>query len=86
VSRDSITSHQKFRKKLNLPFPLLSDPGGAVCEKYGVIKEKKMFGKSVKGIVRSTFVIDGKGAIAAVWHGVKVKGHVEDVLKSLAKK
>jgi len=80
VSRDSITSHEKFIKKFNLPFVLLADTESKVCESYGVIKEKNMYGKKVKGIARSTFLIDPEGKIAEVWRGVKANGHAEEVV------
>ena len=83
VSRDSVKSHQRFKSKLEIPFTLLSDPDGAVCKKYGVIKEKSMFGKIGLGIVRSTFVIDKKGVVREVYRGVKVQGHVEEVLEAV---
>jgi len=66
-----------------LPFILLSDPDGKVCEKYGVIKEKKLYGKTYKGIDRSTLVIDKKGKVAHIYRGVKVKGHIEELLSVL---
>jgi peroxiredoxin Q/BCP len=80
VSRDSVESHQKFKAKYDLPFPLLSDPEGKVCEKYGVIKEKK---PNRPGIVRSTFIIDEKGRVLHAYRGVKVKGHIEALLEAL---
>jgi peroxiredoxin Q/BCP len=83
VSRDSVVSHQKFKTKYDLPFPLLSDPDGKVCEKYDVIKEKNMYGKKVKGINRSTFIIDEKGRIIHAYSGVKVKGHIRQLLEAL---
>lgn len=61
----------------------MSDPDGTLCEQYGVLKEKKMFGKTFKGLVRSTFIIDAKGRIAAEWRNVKVRGHVQDVIAAL---
>lgn len=81
ISRDPISSHQKFIQKHNLPYLLLSDPEGEVCEKYGVLKEKSMFGKKFIGIERSTFIIDAEGKVAKVYRKVKVKGHVEEVLQ-----
>ncbi len=84
VSRDSLASHEKFTAKLDLPFLLLSDGDGKVCEKYGVIKEKTMYGKKVKGIERSTFVIDTDGKIKKVFRKVRVDGHVAEVLAALA--
>lgn len=81
VSRDSIASHQKFVQKQNLPFLLLSDPEGKVCEAYDVLKDKNMFGKKFKGIERSTFVIDREGKIAKAYRKVKAMGHVNEVLQ-----
>jgi peroxiredoxin Q/BCP len=84
VSRDTIASHEKFIAKLELPFLLLSDEDSAVCEKYDVIKEKTLYGKKVKGIERSTFIIDKQGKIKKIFRKVKVDGHVDDVLAALA--
>ncbi|MBH8605226.1 thioredoxin-dependent thiol peroxidase [Thermoactinomyces sp. CICC 10522] len=81
VSRDSVASHQKFVEKQNLPFLLLSDPDGKVCEAYGVLKDKNMFGKKFKGIERSTFVINEEGQIVKVYRKVKAMGHVKEVLQ-----
>ncbi len=83
VSKDSVASHQKFKAKHAIPFPLLSDPDKKVHEKYGVLKEKTMYGKKVIGVDRSTFLIDEKGKVTAVFRGVKVKGHVEKVIEAL---
>jgi peroxiredoxin Q/BCP len=80
VSRDSVASHQKFKAKYELPFALLSDPDGKVCEKYGVIKEKNMYGRKVSGIDRSTFIIDETGKIVHIYNGVKVQGHIRGLL------
>jgi peroxiredoxin Q/BCP len=80
VSKDSPTRHQNFKKKYGLKFKLASDEDGAVCERYGVWKEKKNYGRSYMGIERSTFLIDGKGVIRQVWRKVKVDGHVDEVL------
>ena len=85
VSRDSIASHEKFSQKLGLPFPLLSDPDNAVAKEYGAYGKKMMYGKPVQGTIRSTFLIDEKGKVAAMWSPVKVAGHAEQVLASLAK-
>jgi peroxiredoxin Q/BCP len=85
VSRDSIARHDKFKAKYDLPFPLVSDEDGAVCEAYGVWQEKKNYGKSYMGIVRSSFLIDEKGTIAAAWRNLRVKGHVEAVLEAAQK-
>lgn len=80
VSRDSLKSHENFKAKLELPFELLSDAEEAVCQQFGVIKMKNMYGKQVRGIERSTFVIDGKGVLRAQWRGVKAAGHAREVL------
>jgi len=85
VSKDGVNSHCKFIEKYNLAFNLLADESGEVCESYGVIKEKSMFGKKYLGINRSTFLINRVGKIAQIWDSVKVNGHVEEVLASLAK-
>ncbi len=83
VSRDALKSHQKFAEKFNLPFHLVSDMEEYACQAYGVIKMKNMYGRQVRGIDRSTFLIDPDGNIARIWRKVKVKGHVEDVLATL---
>ena len=83
VSPDSVSSHQKFKAKFSLPFGLLSDGSHAIAEAYGAWQEKSMYGRKYMGIVRSTFVIDEEGHIAEVHGKVKVKGHVEGLLKSL---
>ena len=80
VSRDSLKSHENFKSKMGFPFPLLSDPDEALCERFGVIKMKNMYGKKVRGIERSTFVVDKAGNLAREWRGVKVPGHAEEVL------
>lgn len=85
ISKDSVDSHCDFAKKYHLDFELLSDEDGKACEKYGVIKEKSMFGKKYMGIDRSTFLIDKLGRIVEIWRSVKVNGHVEEVLASLKK-
>jgi peroxiredoxin Q/BCP len=83
VSKDSVKSHDAFKEKYCLPFPLLSDPEGTMCEAYGVWKEKSMYGKKYMGIERSTFLIDEQGKIAKLWRKVSVPGHVEEVLKAV---
>jgi peroxiredoxin Q/BCP len=80
VSRDSLKSHEGFRAKMGFPFELLSDPDEKLCQQFGVIKMKNMYGRKVRGVERSTFVIDGKGALAREWRGVKVAGHAQEVL------
>lgn len=80
ISRDSIKSHNSFKEKFSLPFDLLSDTDETVCELYGVIKMKNMYGKQVRGIERSTFVVDTKGILQKEWRGVKVPSHAEEVL------
>jgi peroxiredoxin Q/BCP len=82
VSRDSVASHDKFKKKYGLTFPLLSDEEGKVTEAYGTWVEKSMYGRKYKGIDRSTFLIDPKGVIRGIWRKVKVPGHAEEVLKA----
>ena len=81
VSRDSMKSHEGFKAKMGFPFELISDPDEALCQLFGVIKMKNMYGKQVRGIERSTFVIDGAGVLRREWRGVKVPKHVDDVLK-----
>ena len=80
VSRDSVASHQKFKTKYQINFPLLADIDGKLCEAYGVWQEKVLYGRKSMGIVRSTFLIDAKGKIAALWPKVRVDGHVAEVL------
>ena len=80
ISRDSVASHDRFRAKHELPFPLASDEAGAAVEAYGVWVEKSMYGRSYMGIDRSTFLIDGQGRVRRVWRKVKVPGHVDEVL------
>jgi peroxiredoxin Q/BCP len=82
ISKDSVASHDKFKKKHGLPFILASDTGGDVCEKYGVWVEKSMYGRKYMGIERATFLLDGKGVVRGVWHKVRVPGHVAEVLKA----
>ncbi len=80
ISKDSVASHDKFKKKYELPFTLASDTEGKVCESYGVWVEKSMYGRKYMGIERATFLIDEKGVVRGVWHKVKVPGHVDAVL------
>jgi peroxiredoxin Q/BCP len=83
VSRDSIASHEKFKEKLKFPFDLVSDPDEKLCRAFDVIREKKLYGKTYMGVDRSTFVIDGKGVLRKEFRGVKVKGHVDEVLEAV---
>lgn len=83
ISRDSIKSHQNFKSKLELPFELLSDPDEAACTLFGVMKMKNMYGKQVRGVERSTFVIGRDNLILREWRGVKVPGHAEEVLAAV---
>jgi len=83
ISRDSLKSHENFKAKFEFPFELLSDADETACKAYGVIKMKNMYGKQVRGIERSTFLIDRKGELRREWRGVKVNGHVEEVLAAL---
>ncbi len=80
VSRDSVRSHENFKSKQDLPFELLSDADELLCAQFSVIKMKSMYGKQVRGIERSTFVIDAKGVLRREWRGVKALGHAQDVL------
>jgi peroxiredoxin Q/BCP len=80
VSRDSLKSHENFKAKMKFPFELLSDAEEQLCAQFGVMKMKNMYGKKVRGIERSTFVIDRDGTLAREWRGVKVPGHAEEVL------
>ena len=80
VSRDNMTSHEKFKQNLELPFDLIADTEEKLCHMFGVVKNKIMYGKKVKGIERSTFLIDGAGVLRGEWRGLKVAGHVEEVL------
>ncbi len=81
VSRDSLKSHENFKKKYELPFALISDPSEALCTQFGVMKNKMMYGKAVRGIERSTFVIDKSGTVLKLWRRVKITGHVDEVLE-----
>ena len=81
VSRDSIRSHENFKAKLKLPFELLSDRDEVLCTRFGVIRMKTLYGKQVRGIERSSFVIDENGVLLREWRGVKVSGHAEEVLR-----
>ncbi|MCA1245233.1 peroxiredoxin [Massilia sp. MS-15] len=81
ISRDSLRSHENFKAKLGLPFELVSDPEETVCTQFGVMKMKNMYGKQVRGIERSTFIIDAQGRLVKEWRGVKVNDHVAEVLE-----
>ncbi len=83
ISKDSVASHDKFKKKHELTFTLASDEGQDVCERYGVWTEKSMYGKKYMGIERSTFLVDRDGNVAQAWPKVKVPGHVDAVLKAV---
>jgi peroxiredoxin Q/BCP len=83
ISRDSLKSHENFRAKLGLPFELISDPDEAVCNQFGVMKMKTMYGKQVRGVERSTFVFDASGRLVKEWRSVKVNDHVNEVLEFL---
>ena len=83
VSRDDLKSHAKFAEKFSIPFPLLADVDGKVCEAYGCWVEKSMYGKKYMGIERSTFLIGKDGVLKAIWRKVKAEGHVEEVLGQL---
>lgn len=80
VSRDNLSSHEKFKKKYNYCFDLISDPDEKLCQVFDVIKEKNFYGKKVMGIERSTFVLNKKGVLVKEWRQVKVAGHVQEVL------
>ena len=84
VSRDSITSHEKFKKKFNYIIDLISDEDESLCNQFDVIKLKKLYGKEYMGIVRSTFVINPNGEILKQWDKVKVDGHAEEVLEFIS--
>ena len=83
VSRDNMASHEKFRQNLELPFELIADTEEKLCHMFGVVKNKIMYGKKVKGIERSTFLIDASGVLRGEWRGIKVAGHVEEVLAAV---
>ena len=83
ISRDSLKSHENFRTKQGLPFDLISDADEALCTLFGVIKMKNMYGKQVRGIERSTFLIDSKGVLRQEWRGVKADGHAAAVLEAV---
>ncbi|MCP1572127.1 MULTISPECIES: peroxiredoxin [Herbaspirillum] len=80
ISRDSLKSHENFKGKLEMPFELISDPDETLCTMFDVMKMKNMYGKQVRGVERSTFVIDAAGKVVKEWRGVKVPAHVDEVL------
>ena len=80
ISRDSLRSHEGFKARMKFPFELISDPEEALCSQFGVMKMKNMYGKQVRGIERSTFVVDAAGKLAHEWRKVKVPNHVDEVL------
>ena len=84
ISRDTARTHENFRAKHELPFELLADPEETACGQYGVMKRKNMYGRQVRGIERSTFLIDADGVVRRVWRKVRVPGHAEEVLGALA--
>ncbi|MFN3830023.1 MULTISPECIES: peroxiredoxin [Tepidimonas] len=83
VSRDNLKSHEDFKAKLELPFELIADTEEKMCHMFGVVKNKIMYGKKVKGIERSTFLISPEGILLQEWRGIKVPGHVDEVLKAV---
>ena len=83
VSRDTLKSHHKFQEKYNFPFPLLADPTEEFCNQFGVMKDKNMYGKKVRGIERSTFIFGKDGKLLHEWRKVKVPGHVGEVLAKI---
>jgi len=83
VSRDSLKSHENFAAKQGLAFALIADPQETLCEQFGVMKLKNMYGKQVRGIERSTFLIDPQGVLVQQWRGVRVPGHVQQVLQAV---
>ena len=82
ISRDSLKSHENFKAMSDLLFHLMADPDETVCNLFGVIKQKNMYGKQVRGIERSTFLIDAYGVLVQEWRGVKVPGHAKEVLQA----
>jgi peroxiredoxin Q/BCP len=83
VSRDSLKTHANFTEKQSLPFPLIADPDEALCKLFDVMKMKNMYGKQVRGIERSTFLINDQGVLIREWRGLRVAGHVDEVLKTV---
>lgn len=85
ISRDSMRSHEGFAQKYALPFPLIADTDESVCDLFDVMKTKKSYGKLVEGIERSTFLIDQSGKLVQEWRGLRVDGHVDEVLEAVKK-
>lgn len=85
ISRDTVRKHENFKKKYDIPFPLLADTEETVCQMFAVMKDKVMFGKPARGIERSTFLINPEGIICAVWRKVKVNEHAKIVLQAISK-
>jgi peroxiredoxin Q/BCP len=85
VSRDDLTSHAKFTEKFELPFTLISDNDGSICESFGTWVEKKNYGKTYMGIERATYLVDKDGVIRHIWRNVKANGHAEEVLDEVKK-
>lgn len=83
VSKDSLSSHKKFTDKFELPFTLISDPDGSMCEAFGTWVEKTLYGRKYMGIERATFLADDKGVVRQIWRNVKAKGHAEEVLAAV---
>jgi peroxiredoxin Q/BCP len=83
VSKDTVEKHGKFAKKYELPFTLISDSDGSICDSFGVWGEKSLYGKKYMGIERATYLIDEAGIIRNIWRKVKVSGHVEEVLQAV---
>ena len=84
VSKDSVAKHDKFKAKYDLPFQLISDENGEICEAYGAWQEKSMYGRKYMGIQRSTFLIGKDGKIKAIWPKVKVKNHIQEIREKLS--
>jgi peroxiredoxin Q/BCP len=83
ISRDTLKSHERFKEKFGFPFELIADPDETICNQFGVMKDKNMYGKKVRGIERSTFLVDENGVLLKEWRKVKVDGHAQEVLDSL---
>lgn len=83
ISRDTLGSHNKVTEKLDLPYPLIADPSEELCELFGVMKQKNMYGKQVRGIERSTFLVNPDGVLVKEWRKVRVPGHVAEVLDTV---